>query len=436
MKTWCSALLVATLDLWPAVSARCQIVTFDLDTGTPALVTGQATPFDQTAAGVTAHFSSPSGAAFSLQSDSSTGWKMSQFSGKYVYDNNLNRNVLDIKFSQPLTRITLAFATADFQQVEVPTTIQLIAYLDSTGTAAVGTATAHGTYASDTMPMGKLSFDSGGRPFNLVEIGILPGQALGAADFFVDNIIVTMTSLGNFASVSAASYAGGAALAPGAIASGFGQGLASGTAAAELQPLPTVLANTTVNVKDSAGVDRPAPLLYVAPTQINYLVPDGTATGPATVTVTSGTQVVARDFMNIDSVAPGLFTANLDGKGAPAAQAITVPPDLTQTIQAVAQCGATQGSCVTSPIDLGPSGTVVVLILYGTGMRGRGSLAGVTARIGGLDGQVLYAGAQTQYAGLDQVNVVIPRALAGQGEVDLTLTVDGKAANSVRVNIK
>jgi len=37
---------------------------------------------------------------------------------------------------------------------------------------------------------------------------------------------------------------------------------------------------------------------------------------------------------------------------------------------------------------------------------------------------------------MDQANLRIPRSLVGRGEVDLVLTVDGKAANTVRVNIK
>ena len=60
----------------------------------------------------------------------------------------------------------------------------------------------------------------------------------------------------------------------------------------------------------------------------------------------------------------------------------------------------------------------------------------MSVKIGGITAQVQYAGAQSQFAGLDQVNVAVPRALAGLGEVDLALTVDGKAANVVRVNIK
>ena len=184
--------LVAAAALAVVTPARGGIITFDFDTGTPTLVTGQNVPFDQTSGGVTAHFSSPEGAVFSVQTDGSTGFTMSQFFGQYLNDNNPNRNFLDIKFTQQLSSITLTFATADFQQVEIPTTIRLTAYENSTGTPAVGSATAHGTYASDTMPLGTLSFDSGGRPFNLVEIGIPAGNPLGAMDFLVDNITVTL----------------------------------------------------------------------------------------------------------------------------------------------------------------------------------------------------------------------------------------------------
>jgi hypothetical protein len=174
-------------------------VTFDFEIGTPTLTTGQSVPFDQTSGGVTAHFSSPQGAVFSVQTDVSTGFTLSQFSGRYLYDNNLNRNYLDIQFSQQISSLTLTFATADFQQNEVPTTIQLTAYEDSTATPAVGSATAHGTYPvdtthpNDTLPQGTLSFTSAA-PFNLVEI-VLPPQPLGITDFLVDNITVTTTTL-------------------------------------------------------------------------------------------------------------------------------------------------------------------------------------------------------------------------------------------------
>jgi hypothetical protein len=37
---------------------------------------------------------------------------------------------------------------------------------------------------------------------------------------------------------------------------------------------------------------------------------------------------------------------------------------------------------------------------------------------------------------LDQVNVRLPRTLAGRGEVDFELVVDGQAANVLKLRIK
>ncbi|HMV83964.1 MAG TPA: hypothetical protein PKC13_01600 [Blastocatellia bacterium] len=49
---------------------------------------------------------------------------------------------------------------------------------------------------------------------------------------------------------------------------------------------------------------------------------------------------------------------------------------------------------------------------------------------------VSFAGAQNELAGLDQVNLLLPRELAGRGETDVMPTADGKAANPVKVRIK
>jgi uncharacterized protein (TIGR03437 family) len=56
--------------------------------------------------------------------------------------------------------------------------------------------------------------------------------------------------------------------------------------------------------------------------------------------------------------------------------------------------------------------------------------------VGGVRASLLYVGAQPQYPGLDQVNLVVPRALAGGGEVPVVITVDGQTANVVTVNVK
>ena len=235
---------------------------------------------------------------------------------------------------------------------------------------------------------------------------------------------------GAVAAVSAASFAKDAALAPESIASLFGQGLAAVTQQATAVPLPALLAEVSVSITDSAGVDRWASLFYVSPGQINCQIPAGTAVGTATLRVLRQNRVVAGGQVQIESVAPALFTANADGKGAPAAVALRIAADGSQTQLPVFHCAAT---CTPAPIDLGAESDQVILLLFGTGIRGGKS---VSARIGGVEAPVLGAAAQGQFVGLDQVNVRLPRQLAGHGEVDLVLTVDGKAANMVKVRVQ
>jgi uncharacterized protein (TIGR03437 family) len=87
-------------------------------------------------------------------------------------------------------------------------------------------------------------------------------------------------------------------------------------------------------------------------------------------------------------------------------------------------------------MDLGASTDILVVEFYGTGIRGRSSLANVVAQIKGVPALVAYAGAQPQFSGLDQVNIYVPRSLAGAGEVPVVLTVEGVTANVVSINIK
>lgn len=239
----------------------------------------------------------------------------------------------------------------------------------------------------------------------------------------------------NSAHVSAASFTS-AALAPDAITSVFGEQLATGTASATATPLPTALAGTSISVRDSQGTERLAPLFFVAPNQINYLMPSGTAPGDATITITDAQGRRSTGRVRIETVAPGLFAANANGQGVAAAVVLRVKANGEQIYEAIATFDAAQGRFVATPIDLGPASDVVYLLLYGTGIRFRSGLSGVTAALGGTNAAVLYAGGETGLVGLDQVNVLLSRGLAGRGEIDVVLTVDGKPSNTVRVNVK
>lgn len=89
-----------------------------------------------------------------------------------------------------------------------------------------------------------------------------------------------------------------------------------------------------------------------------------------------------------------------------------------------------------TPIELGSETEQVYLVLFGTGWRNRTSLANVRVTIGGTEVEALYAGPQLQHPGLDQINLRLPRALAGRGEVEVAVRVDGSAANPVNLNIR
>jgi uncharacterized protein (TIGR03437 family) len=189
-------------------------------------------------------------------------------------------------------------------------------------------------------------------------------------------------------------------------------------------------------VKDSAGTERSAPLFFVSPTQVNYLIPQDTRLGPATVTIKSGDGSVSMGTVLIERVAPGVFSANANGQGVAAAVILRVRADGSWQYEPVAQFDTAQGRFVSVPINLGPTTDQVFLVLFGTGIRFFSSLATITAKVGGLDMEVVGAAAQPDFVGLDQVNIRLKPELAGRGEVDVSLTVDGKTANTVRINIR
>jgi uncharacterized protein (TIGR03437 family) len=231
--------------------------------------------------------------------------------------------------------------------------------------------------------------------------------------------------------VSSASYGSGP-VAPQEIVSLFGQGIATQTATASL-PLPTTLGGTSVQITDSAGNAQVAQLFAVVPGQANLLIPPGLAPGPAKVTVLHGSTAVLSGSITIASSAPGLFTLNLDGAGVAAAIAYLVSASNQRTNQTVYTCNPPAArSCLAAPLSLGGPTDTLYIELYGTGIRGAAS---VQCFAGGQSVPVLYAG-PSSYAGLDQVNISIPKSLAGIGNVRVYLVADGAASNVAVLNVQ
>ncbi len=188
-------------------------------------------------------------------------------------------------------------------------------------------------------------------------------------------------------------------------------------------PLPTVVGGVSVRVTDSAGAARLAGLFFISPTQINYLIPQGTALGVTLIEVIRDGNVIARGSVSVNSVWPGLFTANASGTGTGAADVYRYRNGQLVRIESA-----------TNPIEL--SSDMVFLVLYGTGLRGRSDLSKVKITLGGAPLTPAYAGSQGGFVGLEQINLELPSSLAGRGQLDLVMYVDGWVANTIEFTIR
>ena len=152
------------------------------------------------------------------------------------------------------------------------------------------------------------------------------------------------------------------------------------------------------------------------------------------MTVTNGNGVTSTVNVIIDSVAPGIFSADSSGSGAAAAVVLRIKQNGAQSYEPAINYDPALKRFTTIPIDLGPSTDQVFLLLFGTGLRFRANLP--TVSIGGVNCQVTYAGRQDLYVGMDQINARIDRSLIGRGLVNVVTVVDGTAANTVTANIQ
>ncbi len=227
----------------------------------------------------------------------------------------------------------------------------------------------------------------------------------------------------------------GTGIAPGSLATAYGTGLAPGFASAEALPLPTRLLGVGLELTDSSGVTFQVPLLAVTPSQINYLVPAEAAPGLALIrhsrALSPGVENRETGTVTIRPTAPTLFPRGVTGVRFSPGSLVPEPFDVFRC-----ESRAIGGiSCFAVPVQLLP-GSPVYLLLYGTGIRGRRSLAAVKANIGELEVPVLYAGPQGAFLGLDQVNVFLPESLRGGGSVQIAVSIEGELSNPLGIIIQ
>jgi uncharacterized protein (TIGR03437 family) len=271
------------------------------------------------------------------------------------------------------------------------------------------------------------------RPVTFAALLILLGTALVSLTNSLPTLLLpSVSAQSQVAVVNAASFASDTTLAPDAIAAAFGQFKTQNDQpfAATTLPLPTILGGVRVQIN---GVD--AALFFTSNGQINFVVPGSTAAGTATITVTNADNTTRTGTMTVVAAAVGVFSARATGSGTAAAQT---------TFDGVTFENVANPDGSERPVDPGTKTRPNFLVLYATGLRhapaanpddGNGVAESVTATIQGVPSQVLYAGKQGGFEGLDQLNLVIPPQMAGLGIVRVRLTINGRTSNPVTILI-
>ena len=119
---------------------------------------------------------------------------------------------------------------------------------------------------------------------------------------------------------------------------------------------------------------RTSTLFYSSAGQVNYLVPEGTATGPATIALNTGSATL-KVHQEITPVAPGIYAIDGVAEGE-----VVTGLNGNQTFGYTFQQNSA-GGYSPIPIKVGNSSAQVFLILFGTGIQNHAT--SVLVRIGG-----------------------------------------------------
>jgi uncharacterized protein (TIGR03437 family) len=230
--------------------------------------------------------------------------------------------------------------------------------------------------------------------------------------------------------VSAASFAGQQALAPGSFISVFGAHFGLGTNLSLTLPLETQLGATQAILGG-----RQLPMQFTVDGQINAIIPyDVPANTTQQLVVLHGPAVSVPEPVVIAGAQPAVFSQNQTGRGA--GVVVGVKPDGTQfSIDANNPASA---------------GDVLVIYCAGLGAVDPQVVAGsatplaplsntvnpVSVTLGGKSLAVLFAGLTPQYAGLYQVNAIIPTGVTPGDAVPLVVSAAGQDSVTVTVAIK
>ena len=197
---------------------------------------------------------------------------------------------------------------------------------------------------------------------------------------------------------------------------------------------PDLSTDAVIKVTGADGVELTASIIAATQARADIVVPAEVPLGDANIAITTSAGKLLRDKIQIVALSPGLFAASGDGSGPALANTLTTDTEGNFLATPVFDCSS--GTCATVPIDLGiDDSTTILLQLSATGVRGQTDVSAFSVTIGDQLAEVTVVEASATTAGVDLITVKLPRSIAGLGDVAVTLTVDGKTSNAVKLNI-
>ena len=230
--------------------------------------------------------------------------------------------------------------------------------------------------------------------------------------------------------VSAASFVANQPLAPGGFVSIFGANLSSGLNQSPTLPLSNQLGATQVVM---AG--RPLPLQFATGGQINAIIPyDVPANATQQLVVVNGPAYSQPEPVIIAPAQPAVFTADASGTGT--GIVVDVLPDGSQFVVSAANPASAGDVVEIFCAGLGPVDPPVAAGSAASLTQVSNTVNPVSVTIGGQNAQVFFGGLAPGFAGLYQVNAVVPSGIAPASNVPLVLTVAGQSSAPVTIALQ
>ena len=265
---------------------------------------------------------------------------------------------------------------------------------------------------SGTMELTDVGLGAGGKA--VVGSAISPSDP-GAFEVFLGVQMPALSGSGVFLNPQKIQNAAGFApagnpITPGEFVALVGTNLAKSNQTAS-PPYPATLNGVNVLINN-----KPAPIYFVSPGQINCLVPYATQGPTATIVVQNGGVNSNSVMVPVAATSPGIFALNSGGSGPGAilhADYSVVSTSKPAAPGETVLIFLTGMGAVDNPVPDGTAG--------GTNPLSRTTATPIYVLVGGEQATILYSGLAPGFPGLYQLNVTLPPFLQGSGSLPVAI---------------